>query len=457
MKIQTQTALLFTVLTALLILLISFTTYYLVTRFASNDFLKRLELRVRVAAKLRFEQGKVSTVTYQELRRQYLEVLPREQEYLLTWDSVADIIHPLVKSNLPQSFYRQIIAAEGKTVFIEKNKVHYAGILYRDEGKNYLVIKSAVNEYGNNLLSTLFRIKVIIFIVGVLLVFTAGIFFSRKTFQPLRQLISKVQDISAHNLHLRLEPKKGKDEMTELAHTFNTMLDRLQTAFETQNNFVSNASHELRTPLTTIMGEADIALKKARTNEEYRQSLQVILNEAVKLDHLTSSLLALAQSGFDGKKQRRTVVRMDELLVEVKQSVDELHPNNKVQLHFGELPPNEQQLSVEGNYHLLKLALTNIVMNACKYSNDRPVQISLQVEKEKIRIGIVDEGIGIPSTELKYVFEPFYRASNTDRFEGHGVGLPLARNIIRLHDGELRIRSEEGKGTAVEIILNSQH
>ena len=457
MKIQTQTALLFTVLTALLILLISFTTYYLVTRFASNDFLKRLELRVRVAAKLRFEQNKVSTATYQELRRQYLEVLPKEQEYLLTWDSVADIIHPEVNSNLPQSFYREIIAAEGKTVFIEKNKVHYAGILYHDDGKNYLVIKSAVNEFGNRLLSTLFRIKVIIFIVGVLLVFTAGIFFSRKTFQPLRQLISKVQDISAHNLHLRLEPKKGKDEMTELAHTFNTMLDRLQTAFETQNNFVSNASHELRTPLTTIMGEADIALKKARTNEEYRQSLQIILHEAMKLDHLTSSLLALAQSGFDGKKQRRTVVRMDELLLEVKHAVDELHPNNKVQLHFGELPPNEQQLSVEGNYHLLKLALTNIVMNACKYSNDRPVQLSLQVEKEKIRIGIVDEGIGIPSTEIKYVFEPFYRASNTDRFEGHGVGLPLARNIIRLHNGELLIRSEEGKGTAVEITLNSQH
>jgi signal transduction histidine kinase len=457
LKIQTQTALLFTVLTALLILIISFTTYYLVTRFASNDFLKRLELRVRVAAKLRFEQNKVSTVTYQELRRQYLEVLPKEQEYLLTWDSVANIIHPQVKSNLPQSFYRQIIAAEGKTVFIEKNKVHYAGILYRDEGKNYLVIKSAVNEFGNNLLNTLFRIKVIIFIVGVLLVFTAGIFFSRKTFQPLRQLISKVQDISAHNLHLRLEPKKGKDEMTELAHTFNTMLDRLQTAFETQNNFVSNASHELRTPLTTIMGEADIALKKARTNEEYCQSLQVILNEAMKLDHLTSSLLALAQSGFDGKKQRRSFVRMDELLWEVKHAVDELHPDNKVQLYFGELPPNEQQLSVEGNYHLLKLALTNIVMNACKYSNDRPVQLSLQVEKEKIRIGIVDEGIGIPSTELKYVFEPFYRASNTDRFQGHGVGLPLARNIIRLHDGELQISSEVGKGTSVEIILNSHY
>jgi signal transduction histidine kinase len=303
------------------------------------------------------------------------------------------------------------------------------------------------------LLSTLFRIKIATFIVGVLLVFTAGIFFSRKTFQPLRQLVSKVKDISAHNLHLRLETKKGKDEMTELAHTFNTMLDRLQTAFETQNNFVSNASHELRTPLTTIMGEADIALKKARTNEEYRQSLQVILNEAGKLNHLTSSLLALAQSGFDGKKQRWNLVRIDELLWEVKQAVDELHPNNKVQLHFGELPPNEQQLSVEGNYHLLKLALTNIVINACKYSNDRPVQLSLAVDKEKIRIGILDEGIGIPSSEIKYVFEPFYRASNTNRFEGHGVGLPLARNIIRLHNGELLIKSEEGKGTAVEITL----
>lgn len=454
MKIQTQTALLFTVLTALLILFLSFTTYYFVSRFASNDFLKRLELRVRVAAKLRFEQGKVSTVTYHELRRQYLEVLPKEQQYMLTWDSVANTIQPKV-AELPESFYWRIIEGQGQTVYTEKNKVHYAGILYDDDGRKYLVIKSAVNEYANRLLYTLARAKIGTFIVGVLLVFTVGIFFSRKTFQPLRQLIGKVQDISAHNLHLRLETKKGKDEMTELAHTFNTMLDRLQTAFETQNNFVSNASHELRTPLTTIMGEADIALKKARTNEEYRQSLLVILNEAGKLDHLTSSLLALAQSGFDGKKQRRSLVRMDELLCEVKQAVDELDPDNQVQLHFGELPLNENELSVEGNYHLLKLAVTNIVMNACKYSNDRPVKLSLQAMKQKVRIGIIDQGIGIPASELKYVFDPFYRASNTNRFEGYGIGLPLARNIVRLHKGELVIRSEEGKGTAVEITLNS--
>ncbi|HUP13293.1 MAG TPA: HAMP domain-containing protein, partial [Niastella sp.] len=281
MKIQTQTALLFTVLTALLILFISFTTFYFISRFASNDFLKRLELRVRVAAKLRFEQNKLSTATYQELRQEYLEVLPKEKEYLLTWDSVANTIEPKV-SNLPKSFYYNIIEAEGKTIYIQKNKVHYAGILYHDDGKTYIVIKSAVNEYANRLLGTLLQAKIATFIVGVVLVFTVGIFFSRKTFQPLRQLISKVQDISAHNLHLRLELKKGKDEMTELANTFNTMLDRLQTAFETQNNFVSNASHELRTPLTTIMGEADIALKKARTNEEYRQTLQIILNEAGK-------------------------------------------------------------------------------------------------------------------------------------------------------------------------------
>jgi signal transduction histidine kinase len=454
LKIQTQTALLFTVLTALLILFISFTTFYFISRFASNDFLKRLELRVRVAAKLRFEQNKLSTVTYQELRQQYLEVLPKEKEYLLTWDSVANTIEPKV-SNLPKSFYYKIIEAEGKTIYIEKDKVHYAGILYHDDGKTYIVIKSAVNEYANRLLGTLLKAKIATFIVGVVLVFTVGIFFSRKTFQPLRQLISKVQDISAHNLHLRLKLKKGKDEMTELAHTFNTMLDRLQTAFETQNNFVSNASHELRTPLTTIMGEADIALKKARTNEEYRQSLQIILNEAGKLDHLTSSLLALAQSGFDGKKQRRTIVRMDELVCEVKEAIDELHPDNHVQLHFGELPPNEQQLSVEGNYHLLKLAITNIVVNACKYSNERAVQLSLYVVKDKINIRVVDEGIGIPAAELKYVFDPFYRASNTERFEGHGVGLPLARNIIRLHNGELQIKSEENKGTAVEIVLHS--
>ncbi|WP_315813987.1 histidine kinase dimerization/phospho-acceptor domain-containing protein [Paraflavitalea speifideaquila] len=156
--------------------------------------------------------------------------------------------------------------------------------------------------------------------MSIIAIFTVGTFLSRSIFAPVREITRRVEDISAHNLHLRLQEGIGKDEITALAQTFNNMLDRLETSFETQNNFVSNASHELRTPLTTIIGEAEIALSKARSEQEYQQSLQVILREAARLQHLTASLLKLAQAGFDGRKQEWGILRMDESLMNVKNS-----------------------------------------------------------------------------------------------------------------------------------------
>ncbi|HSC36308.1 MAG TPA: ATP-binding protein, partial [Chitinophagaceae bacterium] len=425
MKIQMQVALLFTVITGVIILFLALTVYYFSSRFAINDFLKRLELRAVVAAKVHFEEGNTPEGAFNELRRQYLEVLPREKEYILQYDSLQGRWQPQGLLPLPASFYEKVVSRDGKTVFWQTNQVHYAGILYRHNGRTHLVVKSAVNEYGVQVLNNLQGILTATFVVSVVVIFTTGIFFSNKAFEPVRRITARVKDISSHNLHLRLESKKGKDEISELAGTFNNMLDRLEAAFETQNNFVSNASHELRTPLTTIIGEADLSLSRPRSNEEYRQSMQVIMQEAEKLQVLTTHLLTLAQSGFDGRKQDWELLRIDELLWEARQAVEEVAPSSRLQWRLESLPDNEADLNVQGNRQLLKLALSNILLNACKYSDNKKVLIELKPAASSILLRVTDEGIGIPAAEQRYIFEPFFRASNTKRYEGHGVGLPL--------------------------------
>lgn len=453
MKIQVKTALLFTALTAGIILFLSLAVYYFARRFTFNDFLKRLELRARIAARIHFEEDKTSTAAFNELRQQYLSVMPQEKVYILQYDSsTRQLIHdPGLK--LPESFYKSVIQQNGNTAFMAINHTHYAGILYRDAAaNNHLVISSAVNEYGEKVLQNLEEVLIITFILSVMVVFTAGIFFSRNIFAPVRNITNRVKDISGHNLHLRLEEGNGKDEITGLAQTFNNMLDRLETSFETQNNFVSNASHELHTPLTTIIGEAEIALSKARTEQAYRQSLQIILQESSRLQHLTGSLLKLAQSGFDGQKQEWGILRMDELLWTVKKTVDAIEPNNRVRITL-HMPDEEQQVSVRGSNQLLTLALSNIVLNACKYSDNKSVMLSLITSGGKVIITVVDEGIGIPAAEIKYIFDPFFRASNTNHYKGYGIGLPLTHTIIRLHKGDIKIQSSEGKGTTVIVRL----
>lgn len=453
MKIQVKTALLFTVVTGGIILFLSLAVYYFAGRFTFNDFLKRLELRAKIAARIHFENDETSTAAFSELRKEYLSALPEEKVYILSYDSIARKLTNQAGLALPEKFYQTVILQNGKTAFTSIKHVEYAGILFRNESGNHsLVISSAVNEYGDQVLKNLKEVLIISFIVGVITVFTVGIFFSRRIFAPVRRITERVEDISGHNLHLRLQEGSGKDEITALAQTFNNMLDRLETSFETQNNFVSNASHELRTPLTTIIGEAEIALSKERPEKEYKQSLQVILQEAIRLQHLTASLLKLAQSGFDGQKQEWGILRMDELLLHVKKTVDEIEPGNRVRISL-HLPDDERLVSVKGNDHLLNLALTNIVLNGCKYSDNKSVLLSLATSDKKIIIAVVDEGIGIPAAEIKYIFDPFFRASNTNHYEGYGIGLPLTHTIIRLHKGDIRIQSQVGKGTTVIVGL----
>jgi signal transduction histidine kinase len=277
--------------------------------------------------------------------------------------------------------------------------------------------------------------------------------FSFYTFQPVRRIINNVKNITANNLHFRLDELSGKDEITELSYTFNDMLNRLETAFETQNNFVSNASHELRTPLTIISSEAELALSKTDASPEQREVFGTIYSEAEKLSHILSSLLTLAQSGFDGKKQRWESIRIDELLMTASESIKKINTDSNIQIDLEDMPTDERLLYVSGNSNLLRLAITNIISNACKYSDNRMVKIRLLAESNKVIISIADQGIGIPESELQHIFEPFFRASNTHNYEGHGVGLPLTLNIIRLHRGSIGIRSDVGKGTEIKVFL----
>jgi signal transduction histidine kinase len=231
------------------------------------------------------------------------------------------------------------------------------------------------------------------------------------------------------------------------------MLSRLETAFEAQNNFISHASHELRTPLTAIIGEADLALSKERTAEDYQYSLRQIAQQAEKLQTLSKGLLALAQTGFDGKADTWENVRLDQLLFDVKTDCAAILAGCQIQVGVDDLPADEESVSINGNYNLLKIAINNLVLNACKYSGNKPVNLRLLLEGGEAIIVVKDDGIGIPGDELKHIYNPFFRGSNTKAYEGYGIGMPLSNNIIRLHKGTIEVKSIVDVGTEVNVYL----
>jgi signal transduction histidine kinase len=451
MSIRIKILILFTALTVSIILLMTGCAYFLTNQYSFTDFYKRLEIRAIVAARAALIKDRDNSATYTELRNEHLERMPYEQEYFLKVDSTGHISHPKALAAMPGSFY-EMVQLQGKANQ-RIGDTFYTGVLFGQDPERYIVIVSARNDFGSRYMADLKRVLIICLGTAGILVLAAGFFFSRYILQPVRLLTAQVKTIKAHNLHMRLDPPDSHDEMNELAQTFNNMLDRLETAFETQNNFVSNASHELGTPLTAIIGEAELALNKQRSDEEYRQSIKVILTEAERLEHITKSLLRLAQTGFGGKMQKRDRIRMDELIFSVKDTIDEINPNNRVEIDYSLLPEDEAKLFVLADTQLLHLAFSNIIQNACKYSDNRPVSVALAATDTNIILLIRDQGIGIPSSELGFIYDPFFRASNTSGYKGYGIGLPLARNIIRLHGGNIIVNSQQGHGTEIRITL----
>ncbi|SFU18064.1 Signal transduction histidine kinase [Algoriphagus locisalis] len=451
MKLQNK--IIYILLTAFIgyTLLFSGFIYYSISIFAFTDFYKRLEIRAIATAKIELEKQKDSNVV-QQLRQDYLEPLTNEQHLILEDINEETVVNDPRLDKYNKSFLNEVVT-EGIGTYSQQNVFIYGTIYTTPDQKNHLVILSAENYFIANHLAYLRNLIFTSLAIAFLLIVVFSIMFSRKIIEPIQNIIKKTKKIGSENLHMRLEVPENNDSVRELAQTFNDMLNRLETSFETQKNFISNASHELNTPLTSIIGEADVSLSKLRKPEDYIESLNAILDEAEKLQKKTQALLLLAQTGFDGKRQKFGKVRMDQLILDVKETVEKIQTKNKISLDFSLLPENPLLLKVLGNEQLLHLAVSNIVLNACKYSDGQTVNIALAVMDGSIIIIVKDNGIGIPSDEIDYIYDPYFRASNTKNHEGHGIGLPLARNIIRIHDGELRVSSTLNKGTTVEIHL----
>lgn len=419
---------------------------------ANNEyyFLKRLEDRAKIVASINFQKDKEKIKYYSELKKNGLEELIDEQEFVLKVNSKSSFDYN-TNLNLPNEFYSKILKT-GKDWFVEGNK-YYLGQIFEENNQKYIVIVAARDKKGES--TTIYIIKIMLLggICFVILAYFLGRFLAQRVINPVARITKEVNRISASNLHSRLPEIKNADEISDLTATFNDMLDRLETSFEIQTNFINNASHELKTPITTIIAEAEIMLLKEREPQEYMQSLENIYNQASRLGNLTESLLKLTQTGYDGKKQVLDITRIDELLMTVKSDLDKIFPDNRVSVKLNFVPKDSNLLLIPCNRPLLELAINNIITNGVKYSDNNEVFVALSANEEAIKIAISDIGIGIPPEDIPHLYEPFFRGKIAAKYIGYGLGLPLAMKIIRMHGGELQVQSEQNKGTMVTIIF----
>jgi two-component system, OmpR family, sensor kinase len=283
-----------------------------------------------------------------------------------------------------------------------------------------------------------------------------GYWLASRATRPVQTITRTAQAISATDLHRRLNLRQ-RDEMGELATTFDHMLDRLEGAFERQQQFTADASHELRTPLSIVNTEVERVLQRPHTSQEYVQALSIIQQENQRMTQLVTGLLTLARADKGQTRLNREQIDLSEIVVDAAEQLACLAEQNGIEIHLSDL----DELFVCGDRLYLTQLCTNLLENAIKYSTGlgKRVDIRLDRQQEQARIQIIDEGPGIEASHLPHIFERFYRVDQSrthTQSTGSGLGLSIARWIAQEHGGSIQVQSTPGQGSIFAVCLPLQ-
>jgi heavy metal sensor kinase len=292
--------------------------------------------------------------------------------------------------------------------------------------------------------------------IALLLASAGGYFLARKSLAPVVAMSTQAGRIGAANLHQRLAVQNERDELGHLAHSFNSLLDRLSESFERQRRFMADASHELRTPVAILRGEAEVALsQQARSLEEYRESLGVLHHEAERLTHIVEDLFTLTRADAGQYPLQPRDFYLEELVGECVHSARTLALAKKISLNFEEA----SESPIRADESLLRRMILNLLDNAIKYTSEGGrVTVTCRRAADQYVLSIADTGGGIPADLQPRIFERFFRADKArSRAEndggGAGLGLSISRWIAEAHHGRLELTHSDSAGSTFTAYL----
>jgi len=314
------------------------------------------------------------------------------------------------------------------------------------------IVRQEREKERNDNLETLLNYSLIG--LGGLIVFggIGGYFLSRSMLKPVDRVSSLAARISSTNLKERINYQGPDDEMKRLADTFDDMLCRLESAFESQKQFIQDASHELRTPIAIAQTNIEvIEMDEKAAKRDYKRLMEVLKGSMERMSRLNEKLLLLSE--IDQTQVKWAMVDVATLLEEVAAEASAEATAAGVSL---KLEPASEEMFVRGDALLLRQAIVNLVDNAIKYN--RPggmVKISSQAEDSQVVVQVQDNGIGISQTDQQRIFDRFYRVdkSRSRAQGGSGLGLAIVKKIVEDHGGTISVESTLGEGSTFRMIL----
>ncbi|MEH7417425.1 ATP-binding protein, partial [Neobacillus drentensis] len=286
-------------------------------------------------------------------------------------------------------------------------------------------------------------------LLAALLSLLGGRWLANMIMRPISNMINTMEEIEKSGVPKKINiQNKTRDELYTMASTFNRMIDRLQENLAKQAQFVSDASHELKTPLTIIKSYANLLRRQGLEKKEIaEEAIQAIHTEATRIQKMTDTFLDLANLENENILEINKIDLVS-LCESILRQLKEVY-KREILLRFDENP-----IIIYADELKIKQVIIILLDNAIKYSNEK-IEVFLERTRQHAVIQIIDYGIGIPENEIDNIFERFYRVDKARSREtgGSGLGLHIAKSIIKLHKGDIKIKSKEGLGTKVELLL----
>lgn len=446
MKIRTRLTIQFTLLVSGLFLLAFAGIYWFRSWDLEQEFYKRLRQKAITTAELYLKVEEVDTELLKVIDQSNRDVLPKEN--VTIYDFKNDPLYQSndsIKFNLSDNLLKTIRLQ--KEVKFKQGKFNIIGLVYVDLYDRVVSVAGAIDANGEQELRNLRQILIWGYFVVVGFAGLMGRFFAQRALKPISDVMDELDAAMPQDLSNRLKIKNEEDEIGRLTAKFNELLDRIEQAFKRQNTFISNVSHELKNPLTKIVAQVEVALLKERPTEEYQETMRSVLEDIRNLNQLSNTLLELAKVSDKEGDFLYTKVRIDEALWEARELLVQTPKGYKVMVAFGESLEDDELLEINGNPHLLRTAFVNLMENGCKFSKNKTVHVGVRIGKTALQLDFINEGSTISTQDLPLIFQPFYRADNTAGEKGHGVGLSLVQRIVKLHNAQINVRSQDGTTT----------
>lgn len=450
-------ALRFTLVTAILVLVV-FTAIYLVVQYTVTSTIDR-ELQLETdkhVGQIFLVDGEIKFVhkgEWQEQEHSQIQLNPIFIEIVDLEGNSMDR-SPNLGINHLSYFPDRGNSPEAWTHKIGSREVRQRQILLTNAGKEegfLLVAKSF--EDSRTLLTNLSNILLVLYPVILISLFLLMRYLAGKSIEPIQRIIEKTNQITQKNLSERVPAAGPEDEIRDLSQSINELLSRLEQALYREKQFTSEASHELRTPLAILRGTLEVLIRKPRTSSEYEEKIRTALQSIDRMSEMIEQLLYLARAGQFSKSDSTKI----DLLQFGQKMAEEASSEYNRKVNFESYL--KKPIIVTVNEKSLYMIINNLFQNAFKYSSESTeVVVQAGIHEGKAFLSIEDHGIGMEEDTINQIFDPFFRDTLVKErvIPGTGLGLAIVKKLAMESGIEVEVQSEKGKGSLFRLIFNDK-